>query len=403
MQETLTARPPAPDVSSYLGRSLALAFGAFILIGANDGGAGVLLPSFQAQYHIDKATVSLMFLAGTTGYLGAALSSGLLVERLGQRRFLLVGAGAMLLGLTLLVLKPPFAAVLCALLLNGFGSGIIDAGLNAYVAGLPRNSSLLNYLHAFYGVGALIGPLVASGILALGWGWNNVYLVWAGLCLLVLVGAGLIFPRAPAPSAAQAAGSPNVLVAALRLRAVMLAAVFLFIYVGMEVSLGSWSYSFLTEERHQPELLAGWAVSGYWLGLTLGRLVLGRVAERLGPRRLVDVCLVGVGLGVVLVWFAPIGLVAALGLGLAGFSLGPIFPTTIALLSNLVPERLLASAIGFAVSVGSVGAACFPWLAGNLIERLGLPVLLPYALALTLGSALIWWVLPNRRPQADMV
>ena len=46
---------------------------------------------------------------------------------------------------------------------------------------------------------------------------------------------------------------------------------FLFAYVGIEVSLGSWAFTFLTEERHEAELISGWTVSGYWLGLTVGR------------------------------------------------------------------------------------------------------------------------------------
>jgi len=64
------------------------------------------------------------------------------------------------------------------LLFFGFGVGIIDAGLNAYIAGLPDNTAPLNYLHAFYGVGALRGPVIASAILAIGLGWNFVYLLF---------------------------------------------------------------------------------------------------------------------------------------------------------------------------------------------------------------------------------
>ena len=156
---------------------IGLAFFAFILIGSNDGALGVLIPSIQAHYSVNKATVALLFLSATLGYLVAAFNSGLLVEKLGNRRFLILGVTAFLLSAVTLSLMPPFLVLLLILLPLGFGIATLDAGLNAYIAGFPRNTALLNYLHAFYGTGALLGPIVASTILAIGLGWNSVYVV----------------------------------------------------------------------------------------------------------------------------------------------------------------------------------------------------------------------------------
>src|SRR5947209_9723914 len=138
------------------------AFSAFILIGANDGALGVLIPSMRLHYGVDKATIGLLFLFQTIGYLIAAFNSGLLVEKLGNRRFLLLGVASFLLGVGALSLMPSFIIVLIMMLPLGFGVAIIDAGLNIYIASMPRNAALLNYLHAFYGTGALLGPVIAS-------------------------------------------------------------------------------------------------------------------------------------------------------------------------------------------------------------------------------------------------
>ncbi|TMC57897.1 MAG: MFS transporter, partial [Chloroflexota bacterium] len=143
-----------------------LAFFAFILIGANDGALGVLIPSMRLHYGVDKATIGLLFLFQTVGYLVAAFNSGLLVEKLGNRRFLVLGVVSFLLGVGTLSLMPQFMVILIMMLPLGFGVAIIDAGLNTYIASMPRNAALLNYLHAFYGIGALLGPLIASTILA---------------------------------------------------------------------------------------------------------------------------------------------------------------------------------------------------------------------------------------------
>lgn len=374
-----------------------LAFFAFILIGANDGALGVLIPSLQMHYGVSKSTIGLLFLFQTIGYLIAAFNSGLLVEQLGNRRFLMIGAASFLLGVGALSLMLPYMIVLIMMFPLGFGIAIIDAGLNAYIAAMPRNAAHLNYLHAFYGTGALLGPVIASTILAIRWGWNSVYLVWIGMSLVLLVGFKLAFNDQRLSSSEDIArAKDNVLVTTLKVPLVWITALFLLIYVGAEVSVGSWSYSFLTEERHTSVLFAGWMVSGYWLGLTLGRVALARVAQRLGNERLIRGCLAGVVIGVILIWLVPIHAITAVGLGVVGFSFGPIYPTTIALFSNRISSRILPGAIGFLASLGSVGAAVFPWLAGMLGEHIGLWSLMPYVLVLTAVMGLLWQALQAR-------
>ncbi len=379
---------------------IGLAFFTFILIGANDGAVGILLPSVIAHYGIDKATVGLLFVASTIGYLIAAFTSGLLLERLGRRSFLMLGTSGLIVGAAIYSAMPPFVALFPVLFCIGFGLGILDAGLNAYIAGLPRSTGLLNYLHAFYGVGALLGPLVASTILALAWGWNTTYLVWVTAGGVVLLGFMLLFQndgKAPVRrvDGLRATGDGNTLFITLRTRLVWVAAFFLLAYVGAEVSLGTWSYSLLTEDRHAAALLSGWTVSGYWMGLTLGRIVLGRIAERAGATRLIQWCLAGVVVGVAVVWAAPNVAIAAVGLWVTGFSLGPIFPSTIAVISERVEGRLQQSAIGFAASLGSLGAAFFPFVAGTLAQRVGLWTLLPFVGTLAVVMLILWLALQH--------
>jgi fucose permease len=370
-----------------------------------DAAVGVLLPTIRAHYSIDKAAAGLLFVSGTFGYLVSAFSSGLLVEKLGLRAFMALGPAMVVLGAGAFAFTPPFAALMGCLLLSGFGVGLIDAGLNAYIAGLPRNTTLLNYLHAFYGLGALIGPLLATAVIVYALGWNNLYFLWAGVSILLMVSLWISFrgQETLTQSDDGAAGEQaqgNVLAVALRLPAVWVAAFFLLIYVGLEVSVGGWMFSFLTEERHESEELSGLAVSGYWFGLTIGRLVLGKVSEKLDNRRLIELCLAGVVAGVLLVWLVPVGVAMAAGLWLMGFSLGPIFPTTIAMMSGLVPARILPSAIGFLASFGSMGAAFLPAVAGALAEQIGLWVLMPYVIGLTVVLLGLWAALSRRRNAA---
>src|SRR5438477_11889125 len=96
----------------YMRVQIGLSFLAFILIGTNDGAVGVLLPSLQRHYGIDKATVGLIFVAGTIGYLVSAFTSGLLAEKLGTRLFLALGSVGFLLGALAYAVMLPFPLLL---------------------------------------------------------------------------------------------------------------------------------------------------------------------------------------------------------------------------------------------------------------------------------------------------
>jgi fucose permease len=81
---------------------------------------------------------------------------------------------------------------------------------------------------------------------------------------------------------------------------------------------------------------------------------------------------------------------AALGLWITGFCFGPLFPTTLSIVPEYMPQRLLTGAIGFISSIASCGAAIFPWLAGNFMQSVGLWTLLPFCF-LILSAMLIMW------------
>ncbi|HAH01076.1 MAG TPA: hypothetical protein DCL75_20005, partial [Ktedonobacter sp.] len=96
-----------------------LAFFGFVLIGASSGAVGVLLPSISSYYSVDKSVLGLLFLTSSVGYFLAAFSTGYLLERLGMRKFLMLGAFTFLLGALTLGLKPPFTVVLATRFLFG--------------------------------------------------------------------------------------------------------------------------------------------------------------------------------------------------------------------------------------------------------------------------------------------
>ncbi len=397
--KTLTPENKDSLSSFLLSPPMLLSFYCFALVGISSGVIGVLLPSLSNYYRVDNTTIGLLFLVSSIGYFISAFTSGMLVERLGIRGFLLVGASIFLFGALSFALKPPFALVLLTRLLFGLGIGIVETGLNIYVSALPRSASLLNFLHAFYGVGALVGPVATSAILVLNLGWNSTYYLMTILGLPMFVGFWLLFKRTPVTASEthveQRSKESNTLGDTLKVSTVWIASIFLLFYVGVEVSLGNWTYTFLLDDRHLNALLSGWIVSGYWFGLTMGRFVLQTLAERfkMSDTTLVYVCMASIILALLLIWFVPLAIVTIVGFCLIGFGLGPIYPLTVALTPKLVPARIAPSAIGFIVSISIIGLAVFPWLAGILSQHVGIWSLLPYNIALTVVSIGLWWVL----------
>jgi fucose permease len=381
---------------------IVVAHAGFALVGISASGGGVLIPAQLSDYGIDRTTIGLMFLAFSAGFVTSAMASGSLTHRFGPRVYLVAGAGAMLIAWAGVGLRPPFVLFIALHLLAGLGGGALEPAFNTYLSGLDRPAVLLNSLHAFFGVGALLGPVIAGAVLSWGMRWTAFYLFFAALLVPLVLALLVLFRRGAVPDpgggAAPGAAARPRLGHALRLRALWFAVAFLALYVGLEVSLGTWGFSFLREVREQPILLASWTMSGYWAGLTAGRLVLARLADRVGLSLvgLIACCLGGVAAGSAAVWLVPSSIVATAGLVLVGFSLGPMFPTVIAVVPRLVPPHLTGTAIGVLDGCSAAGGALAPFLAGAVAQGLGIWSLLPYGLVLTALLALAWWAIARR-------
>ena len=354
---------------------IALAFYAFVVIGMTEGSIGVILPSIQATYTLTTASVAPLFFSQLAGYVVAALCNGWLIQRLGLARMLLFAL--MILGgaLCLYGFSPAWIVMVIGGTVAGLGIGLIDAGINTYIADDQRNAHLMGMLHAFYGIGSLMGPAIATTVLALGLDWRTVYFVFAsflGLSILGLLWAVLVRYQPMMQSSLTQSTAPISLVKTLKMPSVMISGLLLLVYVGMETALSDWSYSVQTLSRNTPNLLAGYSVSAYWLGLTLGRVGMGRMVAKLGAVRTIDFSLLLLALGAASWWLLPFPF---LSLPMIGLALGPIFPISIWLMPQRVSAAIAPTAIGFMTSAGSMGAAVVPAMVGWIAQQLGLEVI----------------------------
>ena len=232
--------------------------------------------------------------------------------------------------------------------------------------------------------------------------WTVVWLVMALACVPLVAGFLVAYPGRsdPAAPAADPAGpaARGLLRAAMREPGVLLGAAMLSVYVGLEIGVGNWVFSYLVQAHLLSESLAGYAVSGYWLGLTLGRFVISPVAEKTGVSTgaMIYGCLAGVIAAAGLAWLSPTAAVTAIALVLLGFFLGPIFPTTMSIAPRLAQPRLVPTAIGVMNAASLIGGSALPWVAGAIAQSTGIWTILPYALTLGLLQFAVWWPIARR-------
>jgi fucose permease len=382
-----------------------VAYAAFILVGINAGATGVLLPAQISDYGVSKTAIGSTFFTGSIGFVLASLLAGMMVHRLGMRLTLIVGAAVNAVAGFYVATRPPFAAFVLVAIATGFGAGVAESGFQAFVVGLPGATGLLNRLHAFFGVGALLGPLLATWILGFA-SWRTVWFVLALANVPFVIAIWLTYPRhemeAHEPPDVQPMGqrSRGLLSAALRERSVVLGAALLAVYVGLEISVGNWGFSYLVQARGEQRVLAGYVVSGFWLGLTLGRFLIAPFASRIGATaaNMAFGCLIGVTVVTALMWVLP-GPANIPGFVLLGFFLGPIFPTAMAMVPNVTPARLVPTAIGVMNAGSVIGGSALPWLAGAIGQGARAWTLLPFALVLAVATMAVWWLLVAPRGQ----
>ena len=269
----------------------------------------------------------------------------------------------------------------------GFGQGAVDTGMNYYVAA-NYSSSQMNWLHCCWGIGAGTGPLLTTWLIASGSSWRWGY----GVIAAVQITLALMFAFSNRMWQRSAGDKGNlnhktaVESASYSRGRFYSCVVMMWLYTGIESSVGLWGYMYLTLCAGTAADVAGYTMAGYWGMLTVGRFVIGFFANRLGNIRQIRWGLFGVIAGGVILLFAMPQL-SVIGMGMIGFALAPIYPA----MMHAAPERFnLAVAgklIGFQGGAAMLGVACIPpafgWLAAHTTFML-LPFLVMVAAALML-------------------
>jgi fucose permease len=150
-----------------------------------------------------------------------------------------------------------------------------------------------------------------------------------------------------------------------------LLAVLLLVYVGIEIGLGAWAFTYGREAAGVSATAAALLSSGFWCALTLGRLASPPALQRLAPETLLVVGPLTAAAGsLALVLAGDVPAVLVLGVLLAGFGFGPVWPVTFALAARAYPTAA-GSASGLLAMIAAAGGLVLPWLQGAIIAGVG--------------------------------
>jgi fucose permease len=250
----------------------------------------------------------------------------------------------------------------------------------------------MQWLHACYGIGVTLGPIIMTIALTSLNSWRVGYLVVGGFQLALATLFVLTLAMWNQKGAPEGSEEPKRLTdyktpmrETLRQPQVWLSVLLFFFYVGAEVSLGTWTYSLLIGSRGIDPTVAGFWAGSYWATFTVGRVVAGLFAKRAGVNLLVMGGLVGALLGTTLLVWNPSEVANLLAVALIGFSIAPIFPALMSGTSKRVGAHFAANTIGMQMAAAGLGTAVIPSLLGVLARQVSLEVI-PICLMVLYGA-----------------
>ena len=347
---------------------------AYLLV----GWCGLLVPSLirsiETAYSQSDAGIGGYYLVAALAYAAGSLAGGLLTERLGRRSVLASASALLAVGLVLLAIAPLWGVFVLASIPMGLGVGALDGGVNGLFLDVFRSGRgrAMNLLHMCFSLGALLAPLALGPWVEAGQAWQAS--LSASGAVALLLGAAFLTVRMPdgrhsrgQPDPQTGAEPPESRLPRLPLPLLLLCLA-IGAYIASEVGVSDWMVRFL---EAAPLSLATSALALYWAGITLGRLVSARLADRFDHRLYAMAAATAMSVALVGAILAPT-VELSIGLfGLAGLAAGPVAPMIMAVGGDRYPGRSAAVG-GSLVSAATVGSIGLPSLIGVLSVVCGL-------------------------------
>ncbi len=361
---------------------LAVIYLIFISLGLPDSLLGSGWPSMQVDFGVPSSYAGFVSMTISCMTVISALLSPRMIRKFQTKWIVIVSIGLTVLGLIGFSFSGQYWMLFVAAVPYGLGAGCIDASVNHYVAN-HYSSSVMNFLHCFYGIGAVISPYIMSQALKLAQ-WNEGYRWTAYIqfgILLVCVLSLPLWKKTESQEEEENSESAGIK-ETLKVPGVVLTLIAFFAYCSGEATCFLWipSYFAGTKAGLSAETVASFG-SLIFGGLMLGRLIAGFISNKLGDKLLIRIGLAVELLGILLV-FLPIPgyIVAAIGFVVIGTGMGPIYPAIQHMAPSNFGKKYSAAVIGMQMASAYIGSTLMPMVFGQLQQAIGIGIMPVYLL-----------------------
>lgn len=356
---------------------------AFFIYGMIAAMLGTILPDLSDRFHLSPSQNGTIALAQALGLILASLAVGPVLDNEGKKLGLILGLTFISIALLALPRSPGFRTVLLLLFLLGVGGGTVVTAANALVSdvGATHRATALNLTNLFFGLGALATPFISANLFARNW----VRLCYTITSLTVVTLAIDALTKMPGPTGAGRfvlADAAPVLGRPL----LFLVGLFLFLYVSCEVNMWNWLPRHLIAQGIPASRALNILSLGFALGLLIGRAAVLPILIRVPAVTVTLVASVAMAVTTFLMLRSNRPAAAFTLVFLAGLSMAPVYPTTLAIVGDAFP-RMTGTAIGFVVTCGWVGLAVSSRIIGVIAG--GDPLRLKKALLVIPASAVL--------------
>jgi fucose permease len=340
-----------------------------ILAAAAENVRGVFIPLFKDNFSINDTEIGVMLTVSSMGYLLFTYIGGILCEKIGQKNVFSAGFAALILSLAGLWASKGYIIFLFSMFILNMGLALISIAINTIIPVLfiSFQAVLMNLTHFCYGLGSTIVQRISGVLLFNGVGWRSIYLAEAGLFLLVF----LFFLPIKIPNTHKIKVDSQDTPRKSELLKNKLVYFYMFglgSYVFAEMGTASWFVNFIERIYDYDKSRSSFYLALFFGLLTVGRLIGGFVAERLGYLRTVLISLV----------IAAVLFVAGINLGeaglviisLSGLFFAVTFPTVIVTISKVFKEQG-AYATGIIVTASSAINMILNMIMGYLNDKIG--------------------------------
>lgn len=360
---------------------------AIFVYGMTAATLGTILPNLSERFHLTPSQNGTIAFAQALGLILASLAVGPLLDAEGKKVGLVLGLACISIALLALPRSRGHRSILFLLFLLGVGGGIVITGANALASdvGEVHRASTLNLVNLFFGLGGFVTPFIAANLFAKNW----IRLCYTIAAFAVLALVFEVATHMPGPTGVHsfvAADVGHVLGRPI----LFLLGLFLFLYVSCEVGVWNWLPRHLIAQGIPESRALNILSVGFALGLLLGRLVVTPILIHISAVTVTLVASLAMAITTYLMLRTTRPRVTVVLVGLAGLSMAPVFPTTLAIVGDAFP-RMTSTAIGFAITCGWVGLAVSSRVIGAIAG--GDPLRLRKALMVIPFSAVLMVVL----------